>query len=251
MSNGNLLAIDPKELFVPWTVGKVCFSTGRLDQAIEDTLVSLIHEGDVVMDIGANIGYFTAVMATQVGGNGHVYSFEPVPGTFHHLLVTCECNSFHQVNAKNIALGRSSGKVMMRCDPAVAGWASLHNHVTGGQGTLVEVEMQKLDELLGNGEILAPSLIKIDVEGHEYDVLAGAQELLRRYKPKLIFEYNRTASIAAGWDLQKVCELLQVCGGYTLYRISEDGPCKFDVLNNAFADSDNKEFLDVLGIPHE
>src|SRR5947208_3014753 len=78
MQNGILLAIAPAEALEPWSVGWSCFRSGVWEPHIERALNRFLRPGDVGYDIGANLGYFSAVMGRAVGPTGVVVSLEPV-----------------------------------------------------------------------------------------------------------------------------------------------------------------------------
>lgn len=127
MDNGALLAISPLEgLAFAWTVGWTCFQTGRWEPHVERCIRQFLRPGDTAIDIGANLGYFTAVMAQSVGAGGRVWSFEPVPPTFDRLRLSASLNRFQQVIPLPLALGDSDGTAQIAFDPRFAGSASFH-----------------------------------------------------------------------------------------------------------------------------
>lgn len=219
MKNDAVLAISPVEGFKPWSVGWTCFEQEEWEPHVERLLRRLLRPGDVALDVGANLGYFSAVMAQCVGQSGRVFSLEPVPATFRLLDLCARLNAFSQMTPLRTALGAAPGSAQIRYDPSAAGQASIHQNGTAGEMESVDVQIVRLDDLIAQGTLLPPRLIKVDVEGHERDVFLGAVQTLRKHQPLIIFEYNTSAAARAGWTLSDVARLLESCGGYRLYQI--------------------------------
>lgn len=134
-------------------------------------VLHFLRPGDLFVDIGANIGSYT-ILSSATGANA--ISFEPVPATFESFLDNIHLNRLeNRVDARNQAVGRSHGTLRMIADQDTTNQALC----TGENyaGNTIDVTMVTLDEALlsappGGG----PKLIKIDVEGFETEVLAGA-----------------------------------------------------------------------------
>lgn len=248
MANGNYVAVEPREGLAPWSVGWTCFQSGRWEPHVEKLLNERVQPGTRVMDIGANIGYFSAVMARRVGAAGRVWSFEPVPSTYAQLCLCRAFNHFDQITPLNLALGDENGTVTLHYDTSMMGSASIHGHMSGEQRLSAEVAVRRLDDLCAEGIVGAPDLIKIDVEGHEYAVFDGARAMLARARPQIVFEYNRAAAAAAGWDLAKLVALLRDCCDYTFFHVTPDGLVPIDVSTfNVEADG----YVDLLAVSVE
>lgn len=149
--------------------------------------VSRLHGGDTVLDIGANIGWFTLLAAKHVGPTGTVHSFEPRPITYSMLARTIAQNGLRSfVHPWEYALWDKTGELFIN-------W-SVNTDNPGGSFVTktdqvnlesVRVRAVKLDDLLPD---VAPDVIKIDVEGAEPMVFAGARNALRRRKPVILSE---------------------------------------------------------------
>lgn len=248
MQNGNFVAIEPHEGLAAWSVGWTCFLKGIWEPHVEHLLNTRVKPGTTVMDIGANIGYFSAVMARRVGPTGRVYSFEPVPATFRQLGIGQKFNHLDQMTPLNLALGNENGTVQIHYDPSMMGSASIHSHMSDAQPMSADVEVRRLDDLWASGEVTEPDLIKIDVEGHEYAVFDGARKLLTQAKPQIVFEYNRAAAAAAGWDLAKLVALLRDCCDYEFFRVTDDSWLPLDI---ATFDVPPDGYVDLLALPRD
>jgi FkbM family methyltransferase len=193
------------------------------------------------MDIGANIGYFSAALARAVGKTGRVWSFEPVPPTYRQLCIGRGTNGLAQMITFPIALGNTTGEITIRFRKDMMGSASAHLYRDDPECESATVALKRLDDLWAAGEVGLPKLIKIDVEGHERDVIAGALKLITAAKPVVVFEYNAAGSAAAGWTLQDLAALFQSCGHYRFFRIHADrlekvDPATLDLAKSGYAD---------------
>lgn len=136
-------------------------------------VIHALRPGDLFVDIGANIGSYT-ILAAGACGSGTL-TIEPVPRTFAALMDNVRLNDLGgRVHARNIGLGDSSGTLTFTDDLDTV------NHVVApgeSVGSTITVPVLSLDELALN---LSPALIKIDVEGLETSVIAGAQSTLQQ-----------------------------------------------------------------------
>jgi len=129
-----------------------------------------LRPGDLLVDIGANVGSYT-LLGGSAGAD--VLAFEPIPATFAWLQRNAAVNSFPgQVEVLNMGLGRESGTLSF-----TAGHDTMNHVLAPGEETAnrLDVEVRTLDDVLQGR---TPCLIKIDVEGFETEVLAGAETAL-------------------------------------------------------------------------
>jgi FkbM family methyltransferase len=240
MRNGALVVVSPDEgQAFQETVGWSCFLHGVWEPHVERCLRALLNSGDAAIDVGANLGYFSAAMAQAVGPLGRVVAFEPVPATYARLSQLAALNGFVQLSTFPLALGADAGDATIHWDPRVAGSASLHT----GQGERVAVRVRPLDALVAEGSVPAPRLVKIDVEGHELAVLRGARETIARSRPAIIFELNAAISARAGW---RPADIAAELPGYAFRLLEPTGERDIDL--TAF-DLRADEYVDVLGLP--
>ncbi len=139
-----------------------------------------VRPGSTVLDVGAHIGSITVPMARLVGPAGRVYAFEPQRKIYRELVHNLRLNGLKQAVALRFAVG--TGNRLVEMDPIVAhdGRVSV-----GGGGD--QVELRSLDSF-GFSDV---SVIKIDVEGFELEVLRGAEGLIRAQRPILIVEIRQ------------------------------------------------------------
>lgn len=146
-------------------------------------LQEIIREGDVFLDIGANCGALTLVAAKLIG-NGRVYAFEPGPKVRDRLQQNLDLNPNLQDVIKIIpyGLGLNKEQVFYNEDPNYQGNGSLYEN----QG--IPVEILSLDDWVAQEKLDKVDVLKIDVEGMEYDVLLGGKTVLETYHPMIYFE---------------------------------------------------------------
>lgn len=165
---------------------------GRVfDPCVTETLHRLIDPGDVVVDVGANIGYLTGLAAVRAARSGRVIAFEPQPAVFDLLRRNVQAWSGEElagIELHRVALSDRPGNGTIVAGPSFErnmGLARLAA-TEADAGPSHEVELRRLDELLGSTRI---GVLKIDVEGHEAEVLSGAGRLLeRRLVRDIVFE---------------------------------------------------------------
>lgn len=161
-------------------------------------LRQLLRPGEVFVDCGANIGLWSLVAASAVGPTGRIYAFEPNPFTHRRLKHHIQRNGYaDRITAFECACGDEVGESSLLC-------SKVHNVSRIGAKTeanAVTVPIARLDALLPDKKIDG---LKIDVEGHELQVLHGAQRILRRDRPWLCVEFNADfvpSRVLGDWDV--------------------------------------------------
>ena len=223
MKNGSVLFISPLEGSVSFqTVGWDCFRDGTWEPEVERCLRWLLKPDSVCIDVGANLGYLTAVMA-QCSPGGRVYAFEPMASTFERLTRCIRSNAFANVTAFPLALGSCDETATLFVHEAATGNASLHKDPIARSARAQSVATRSLDQMWGEGKIRLPHVIKIDVEGHELEILKGASGLIRASGAHLLFEFNERMSRLAGWNAQELARTLASLGDFDTFQVSEAG----------------------------
>jgi FkbM family methyltransferase len=153
----------------------------RYEARFREVLERTVGAADVVWDVGANVGVYAELFATRVGPRGLVCAFEPAPACFEALRKRLQ--PFSQARVFNFALGSTDGTLPLGLarDPL----APTHSFFGGDRS--LEVRVARADSLIERREVVPPNVIKIDVEGFEEEVLAGATELLRSPDVRAIF----------------------------------------------------------------
>jgi len=140
-----------------------------LERCYEPSAGWVTGPGDVVFDIGSNIGVFSVMQGARVG-HGRVYAFEPSPTTYTRLARNIALNGLRNVESFQQALGDQAGRVRFVDKPI-----SLNSYVLRSETSepTVEVEAGTLDGFVAARRIDRINLMKIDTEGHELQVLSG------------------------------------------------------------------------------
>ena len=146
------------------------------EQPVVAQVLWFLKPGDVVFDIGANVGLYTVLVSKTVGDSGHVIAFEPEARTCDHLLENLRLNEARNVRCFRKALGERTGQASLFTGSIIGG-GSLVPHDGGGQAEQL-VELAAGDELVAAERLPPPRAVKIDVEGYEYSVIQGLRNTL-------------------------------------------------------------------------
>jgi FkbM family methyltransferase len=187
---------------------------GTTEPDLQAALKALVTPGMSVFDVGANVGFFTVISARLVGANGKVIAFEPLPANVELLRHNAALNAFAHAAVRNEALGRATGTApFIVSDTPTWGRLASAGELPSEVGR-IEVPLRTLDSLLFDepASVPRPDLIKIDVEGAEADVLAGAARVLREARPILLIELHGTNAAIAD-ALEKLEYAAHVLGG--------------------------------------
>ncbi len=161
----------------------------------EAEVKKLVHPGFRVLDIGANFGVFTRLFSQLVGPQGLVIAFEPVPQTFRTLAAGIERYHRGNVQARNEAVSDHEGVVLMAVpqyeenagdnlyQASVVDSSQSPNGFTVKSVTVDSLELSRVD------------FIKIDVEGHELEVLHGSRRTLEQHRPTLMIEVTSPRTV--------------------------------------------------------
>ena len=193
------------------------FWTGLWEKEFAERLTRATQCGAVCLDVGAYRGYFSGVMA--VHGAGEVHCFEPNPKNIAKLRRLAELNPSLPLKLHQVALGDADGEtefVLMSEDTMgkLAQSAFQHERSTGDR---FKVQLAKLDSLVAEGSVLAPSMIKVDVEGAEMMFLDGAATTIERSRPTILLEYH-------SGPLARECAAFLESRGYRIDWLETDEP---------------------------
>ena len=183
-------------------------------------LNAFLRPGDTFVDIGANLGLFSLIAAHLVGPKGRVHAFEPCAKTFDRLRANVDLNGFQNVTLHSLALSDTAEqREMVMAVDGMDAWNSLAKPYMGGNYTTETISTETWDTFAeANGLGTGVTLMKIDVEGWEAPVLAGARKMLSKPDaPVLQVEFTDEAAKAAGHSCHEVYRMLEEYG-YRLYR---------------------------------
>lgn len=218
-----------KKAHLPWgldialnageAIGWSIYTRGLYETAVTECLWRLALRGRSVVDVGANIGYMSSVLAVKVGPSGKVYAFEPHPAVFETL----------QMNAVSWSNDGRCGQIVLH-QAALGNRKGLNklyvpNHFSKNEGTSwtgamdspsndhsIDITVLVLDEIIPHQELI--EVVKIDVEGYELSVLKGMERLLQERRVRhIVFEEEGAFPAATHAFLSTF--------GYTIYGIEQ------------------------------
>jgi len=181
---------------------------GSYEAAKQRKIIELVRPGMVCWDLGAHVGFYTLLLAELVGAGGRVFAFEPVPGNVELLRRHVEMNRYQNVRIFPCALGDFDGETGFDPGPST----SMGHMAAGGP---LRVSCSRADTLLAAGEVEAPDVIKIDVEGAEADVLRGACGAMEKRPLVFLATHGETA--------HRACLELLATSGYKVSAL-DGGP---------------------------
>ncbi len=158
-------------------------SAFRLEGPYEEEGVNLENE-DVVIDAGANLGFFSILAGGKIGPNGKVFAFEPIKKTANILRKNIEYNNLsNNVDVIENALGNKRGELSFAVNEDVLGCSS--NVLRDGKKNIEKVQQITLDSFVEDNNIKKIDFIKADIEGMERNLIDGAERTIKKFKPKL------------------------------------------------------------------
>jgi len=192
---------------------------GLYEMGVRETLKTFLKKGDTFVDVGANIGYISAIGAGLVGEKGWVYSFEPVPEFFLKLQNLAKLNSAYNIVANQFALSNKQEETKIY----VSDYSNIGNNTILPalldkekiRETLL-IQTHRLDEYIESKNIKNIKVIKIDTEGFEYPVLLGLKDFLKKCcieklfaPPLIICEIAPQSYNLLGYKLEDIFEYMQ------------------------------------------
>ncbi|WLT38828.1 FkbM family methyltransferase [Synechocystis sp. B12] len=202
-------------------IGRSIAAMGVYDLCVSESLWRLIDNREICVDVGANIGYMTSIMAYRVGLEGKVIAFEPHPDIYQLLINNVQYwdrqNNWQQIQINKLGISNQSGQASLFIPINFnknQGTASLDNSTDIKHHNLnkkITINTDTLDNLFEDTTI---QVLKLDVEGHELNVLLGAQKMILENRIRdIIFEEHHPYP-------NPVSEFLTE-QGYSVFRITK------------------------------
>ncbi len=166
-----------------------------------------LKQGDVIYDVGANVGIYSLCASFEVGNSGWVYAFEPLERNLNYLRQHLALNNLQNCTVLETAICNTEGTLAF----SAADWQpSMARLSPSGE---IEVPSTTLDICIyGEQRLRPPNVLKIDVEGAEFEVLSGATRGITEFHPTIFLEVH-------GTELHRACREFLVAKGYSV----EDG----------------------------
>ena len=211
--NVTLAHVDPKLTLTVNLRRHVMFWSGGLAKFEPHTVTALraaVVPGDTVLDVGANIGFFTTLLSTLVGPDGLVIAFEPEAENLKLLRTNVARNDCRNVEVVPAAVGAAAGLAPFSVDASTGSTGRLGEGLTAGelavgsgpgQPVIVETRVETIDAVVAERKVV-PAVIKMDIEGGELDALTGAETTLAEHRPIVITELggDRGSEVIAKLD---------------------------------------------------
>lgn len=212
---GSRLRIDPSE-----AIGNAIWRGGVYDLCVTETVSRLLPPGGVGVDVGANIGYITTLMQRRAGPTGQVYAFEPHPDVVSTLRSNTDPKG---APVEIIEAGASCtvGSATLAVPVTISG--SRIGEPGSPEEERLSIRTTTLDDILPDIDV---DVLKLDVEGHEMQVLEGAPRLLEQeridtivFEDHLGFESDVVALLRRhGYEVRRISS------GFSGLRLADDGP---------------------------
>jgi FkbM family methyltransferase len=219
-SVGGRMVVDPED-----PIGKVLAVSGEWEPHVTAAFRAQLRPGDVCVDVGAHVGYYTLLASRLVGPSGHVYALEPSPGVYRRLSSNLALNGVANVTALNVAAGAVEGSAVLHQAPGPSpGTSSLSSRVLesphGGRPdeyVPVEVSVAPVDSVVPDEAYSRVRMVKVDVEGYEIEALRGLEGILAAAAPLSLL-----VEVSPDWSVVDPAEYLErLCSAHGLipYRL--------------------------------
>jgi FkbM family methyltransferase len=211
---------------------------GEYEKALTEIVTSLLREGDVCLDVGANFGWYSTIFLKRCGANGQVHAFEPVPPTYRELeenytLMGSPSNVF----INNLALGEKEDELTVNLFEGLSsGHASMSD-----QGRTDSISFKckvvTLDSYLEEKGVGNVNFVKVDIEGAELMFLRGAEKLFAQETPPIwLMEMALQQTGNFGYKPNDLIEFMKTRAAYDFYRVDEPATKLVEI--EGFADDD-------------
>nr|BAL53465.1 methyltransferase, FkbM family [uncultured Chloroflexota bacterium] len=210
--------------FIEWNI----FFKGYYSPDLSLCIKRLVKPGMQVIDVGANAGAYSLLMAKHVGKDGKVVSFEPNPEVFQRLKGNVSLNHFEErIVVKQVALSDRNGEAIL--------WVPQTQHPHRGISSLeryaeiltdqIPVKVERLDNIFAELDLDRLDFIKVDTEGSDARVIEGGMKVIQNFHPIVIFEANYLAHSEADTVLEKIRSELHSLG-YQFFTVGYFGRLK-------------------------
>ncbi len=197
------------------------FWYGSYEKELGNLIRKVLKPGDVFLDIGANIGYFSLLAATKQTSST-VVSFEPVKNVFESLKENVQINDIKNIVTINAALGDTNEEKEIFISARENQGMSSFKQPENFSGTKEKVKVLCVDDWFNSFALPKVDLVKIDTEGSELSALKGMRQVLERFKPLVIVEVNPATLGMFGLSSHDILNYLKQLN-FEAFLILEDG----------------------------
>lgn len=228
MNDGTQVKVD-----ISTRTERIAYYSGAYDSELLEILKSLLTPDSIVLDVGANIGFYSISLANalrKASGKGKVLAFEPFLGNYDRLKFNVENNRLDEYCAtRAYGLSEEAGTtvITLREDfkhGSKTGNAAIKTSDKMDEGFATSpIELKRLDDVWVSEfqELGSIDLIKMDIEGHEDYCLRGGTATIAKHRPTMLMEVNKPYYVSRGVDLDDTFMPL-IPAGYTIFRKVEN-----------------------------
>jgi FkbM family methyltransferase len=212
--DGEICLLRDGSLFITrltFTIGWHVAFFGSYEPELRSIVRAVLPTGGVALDVGANVGWHTLLMANLVGPQGRVLAVEANPSVRQELVRNIRLNRLAQVNVIPCAVAESE-RLLEFCAPTADDPSSDSGHVLTGAkegADMIRVEARTLDAIASELRIDRLDLLKIDVEGFEWPALQGAERTIAKYRPYILFEFDAAYCDRGGGKPSVICDFFR------------------------------------------
>lgn len=152
-----------------------------------------LEEGMICLDVGANLGYFAFLESSKIGKTGKVIGIEPAPLTFELFKKNIKLQKFQNISSYNFAISNKEGTIDFFVSSS-SNWSRIiegEDSDHGDKGTIIKIKCKTIDNFIDELQLNKLNLIRVDLEGYEFEIFEGAQKTLSKLKPMLQIEVHR------------------------------------------------------------
>jgi FkbM family methyltransferase len=185
---------------------------GTYEPELRTVLRSVLPAKGTAVDIGANVGWHTLLMAKLVGESGRVIAVEPNPSVRNRLHENVDLNRFKNVSILPCAVGASEQPLDFygpEADDPDSGNGHVVDHRAGARKANIRVDASTLDAIADAAKIERLDTIKIDVEGYEWPVFCGGANTIAKFRPHILFEFNKEYAVRGGGTQNLIAEFFR------------------------------------------
>jgi FkbM family methyltransferase len=189
---------------------------GNYEPEVQSVIARLLQPGMTAYDLGANIGYFTLMMARSVGEGGRVIAAEALPANVERLREAIRLNRLEErvlIVAKAVGAKAGRQRFLIHASAGMGRLESAPGRPDGFEGSL-DVEVGAIDDWVYRDGLPAPDLVKLDIEGGEGPALEGMRTVLTRAAPILVIEVHGALAARSVWT-----ELTSA--GYSIFDVDQ------------------------------
>jgi FkbM family methyltransferase len=207
MRNGTKMWIDIRSQMEKWTLW-----TGSYSEMEElECFLALVEPGMTILDVGANIGFFSVAVGTRLGDNGTLIAIEPMSQNLAALRKNIAVNGLENIDVVGCGVGAEPGEFEMDIGSATSTGNAYVKWTESMPFDVVteKVPVYRLDDLVVEKKLSQIDLIKIDIEGFELFAFQGATQILSESRPVIMTELNRPSIRTYGNKVSDIVGLFE------------------------------------------